>query len=82
MRGSVRLHMFCNDIGKFYKEYCNNNNAIYRMTTLERIQGLVYLLRKYLIYSKYIKYTQDIQFIFENPSPYKVLGGLDEDSDM
>lgn len=74
--------MFCNDIGKLYKEYCQSDNDMYRMTTLARIQELEYILRKYLIDLNSIKYRQDVQFILEDPSPYKVLGGLDEESDM
>ena len=70
--------MYCNDIGKLYKKYCESDNEMYRMTPLARIQEREYFLRKHLIYSKYIKRRQDVQFIFEDPSPYKVLGGLDE----
>lgn len=82
MRCSVTLHMFCNDIGKFYKMYCESDNVLYQITTLARIQELEYLLRKHLVSSGYIKHRQDIQFILEDPSPYKVLGGLDEESCM
>lgn len=70
--------MFCNNIGELYKKYCESDNEMYRMTTLARIQEQQYFLRKQLLYYKAIKYRQDVQFIFEDPSPYKVLGGLDE----
>lgn len=77
---SYTINMFCKDIGKFYRKYCESDNEMYRMTTLARIQELEYLLRKHLIDCGSIKYRQDVQFIFEDPSPYKVLGGLDEES--
>lgn len=76
------INQVCRDIGKLYKEYCESGNEMHRMTTLARIQELEYLLRKNLVYSETIKHMQDMQFIFEDPSPYKVLGGLDEESCM
>lgn len=76
------INQVCRDIGNFYKEYCQSDNDMYRITTLARIQELEYLLRRHLVYSKIIKYRQDMQFILEDPSPYKVLGGLDEESCM
>ena len=72
------INMFCMNIGELYRKYCESDNEMYRMTTLARIQELEYILRKHLIDYGSIKYRQDVQFIFEDPSPYKVLGGLDE----
>lgn len=74
--------MFCMDIGELYRKYCESDNDMYRMTTIARIQELEHCLRMHLINYGSIKYRQDVQFIFEDPSPYKVLGGLDEESCM
>ena len=76
------INQVCKDIGELYKKYCESDNEMYRITTLARIQELDYLLRRHLIYCKDIKCRQDFQFVFEDPSPYKVLGGLDEESCM
>lgn len=70
--------MTCKDVGGLYKKYCESDNEMYRFTTIARIQELGHYLRIHLINSEAIKHRQDFQFIFEDPSPYKVLGGLDE----
>lgn len=82
IKHSCVINACCKDIGEFYKMYCESDNEIYRFTIIARIQEIEYGLCLHLIRSKSIKYREDVQFIFEDPSPYKVLGGLDEESCM
>lgn len=83
-RYTYRFRRFCNECGYRYKRFCDSSNLAFRSTELSMIQWEWWVLCNTLKDDGVIKDSSQFKMEFVEPeqSPYRVLGGLDEESCM
>ena len=79
-----RLISFAELSARRYKDYCESSDPAFRISILALIQMNWWDLCCYLKSSNVIKDSKEVKMEFIEPekSPYRVLGGLDEESCM